>query len=280
MTEYLPTITSFFQSGRFGDFVRAGIMVAIGLVAAKFISARIGRFIEKKSSPQQALMARRISYYLLIVLVAMSAMRELHFDLSVLLGAAGILTVAVGFASQTSVSNIISGLFLIVDKPFVIGDVVKIGDTVGVVHSVELLSTKIRTFQNGLVRIPNEILFKSEVLNSTAFPIRRLDITIRVAYKENIDRVRELLFDVARKNPLCFDDPAPLFIYDGYGDSSLNLKFCVWTVNQNFLNLTNSMRQEIKEAFDRNGIEIPFPHLSLYTGSVTEPMPVAIVSKA
>lgn len=280
MTEYLPTITSFFQSGRFGDIIRAVIMLAIGLVAAKFISTRIGKFIEKKSSPQQALMARRISFYLLIVLVAMSAMRELHFDLSVLLGAAGILTVAVGFASQTSVSNIISGLFLIVDKPFVIGDVVKIGDTVGVVHSIELLSTKIRTFQNGLVRIPNEILFKSEVLNSTAFPIRRLDITVGVAYKENIDRVRELLFDVARKNPLCLEDPAPLFIYDGYGDSSLNLKFCVWTVNQNFLNLTNSMRQEIKEAFDRNGIEIPFPHLSIYTGSVTEPMPVAIVSKA
>ena len=207
-------------------------------------------------------------------------MRELRFDLSVFLGAAGILTVAVGFASQTSVSNMISGLFLLVDKPFVIGDVVKIGDTVGVVYSIELLSTKIRTFQNGLVRIPNEVLFKSEVLNSTAFPIRRLDITVGVAYKENIDRVREILFDAARRNPLCLEDPAPLFIFDGYGDSSINLKFCVWTVSQNFLNLTNSMRQEIKEAFDRNGIEIPFPHRSIYTGSVTEPMPVAIITKS
>ncbi len=280
MSEYLPALNSFFQSGRLGDFIRAGIMIVIGYAAAKFISSRIGGFLEKKSSLQQALMARRISFYILIVLVAMSAMRELRFDLSVFLGAAGILTVAVGFASQTSVSNMISGLFLLVDKPFVIGDVVKIGDTVGVVHSIELLSTKIRTFQNGLVRIPNEVLFKSEVLNNTAFPIRRLDITVGVAYKENIDRVREILFEVAHSNPLCLEDPAPLFIFDGYGDSSINLKFCVWTVSQNFLDLMNSMRQEIKEAFDLNGIEIPFPHRSIYTGSVTEPMPVTIVTKS
>ena len=76
---------------------------------------------------------------------------------------------------------------------------------------------------------------------------------------------------------LLFDEPPPLFIYKGYGDSALELQFSVWAKRENFLLLRNTMQAEIKKVFDENDIEIPFPHRTLYTGSVTEPFPVRMV---
>jgi len=101
---------------------------------------------------------------------------------------------------------------------------------------------------------------------------------VGVAYKEDTERVRKILFDVADRNPICLDEPAPLFIYKGYGDSALELQFSVWAKRENFLVLRNTMQEEIKRAFDEHGIEIPFPHRTLYTGSVTEPFPVRMVN--
>jgi len=131
------------------------------------------------------------------------------FQLSVLLGAAGILSVAIGFASQTSASNLISGLFLIGEGPFAIGDFIRVGTTEGEVLSIDLLSVKLRTPDNLFVRIPNEQLIKSEVVNLTRFAIRRLNLAVGVAYKEDIPRVRHILMQVATDNPLCLNEPAP-----------------------------------------------------------------------
>ena len=217
---------------------------------------------------------RRASLYGITGLFAASALMELGFDLSVLLGAAGILTVAIGFASQTSASNVISGLFLLGERPFAVGDIIRVNGTVGEVLSVDLLSVKLRTFDNLFVRIPNETMIKSEVTNLRRFPIRRVDLQIGVAYKEDLRRVREVLMEVAARNPLCLEEPAPLIIFQGYGDSSINHQFSVWAKTEHFLDLRNSIPVEIKEAFDAHNIEIPFPHRTLYTGSETEPFPV------
>jgi small-conductance mechanosensitive channel len=171
-------------------------------------------------------------------------------------------------------------LFLIVERPFVVGDLLNIDGTVGEVVSIDLLSVKIRTFDNLMLRVPNETLIKSSFLNLTRFPIRRFDVQLSVAYKEDTEKVRRILVDVADRNPICLDEPRPLFIYRGYGDSGLELQFSVWAKRQNFLLLRNSIQEEIKKAFDENGIEIPFPHRSLYTGSVTEPFPIRVVEGA
>ena len=122
-----------------------------------------------------------------------SALRELGFDLSVVLGAAGILSVAIGFASQTSTSNLISGLFLMLERPFSIGDVIKVDSTTGEVISIDLLSVKIRTFDNLFVRSPNESMIKTQVTTLTKFPIRRADLQVGIAFKEDIERVKEIL---------------------------------------------------------------------------------------
>ena len=146
----------------------------------------------------------------------------------------------------------------------------------GFVNEVELLSVKLRTFQNALVRIPNEDLIKNQVKNFTFYPIRRIDIEVGVAYKEDIAKVRDILKEVADRNPLCLEEPTPLFVYKGYGNSSIDLLLGVWVKKENFLLLANSIKEEIKVAFDKNGIEIPFPHISVYTGSVTDPFPVTV----
>ena len=121
-------------------------------------------------------------------------------------------------------------------------------------------------------------MIKTEVTTLTKFPIRRADLKIGVAYKEDIERVKTLLLDIASKNPLCLEEPAPLFIFSGFGNSSIDIQFSVWAQRENFLKLKNSMYENIKTAFDREGIEIPFPHVSLYTGSATQPIPITVVS--
>jgi small-conductance mechanosensitive channel len=189
-----------------------------------------------------------------------------------------VLSVAVGFASQTSASNIISGLFLIAEQPFKVGDVIQIGGTTGEVLAIDLLSVKLRTFDNLFVRIPNESLIKTEVRTLTRFPIRRVDITVGVAYKEDLSKVRKVLLEVTERNPLSLEEPKPVFIFRGFGDSSLDIQFSVWVQRENYLELKNRIQEEIKTAFDAEGIEIPFPHRSLYAGSVTEPLPIRLVS--
>ena len=181
-------------------------------------------------------------------------------------------------SAQTSVSNIIAGLFLIAEQPFIVDDVIQVGDVTGRVLTVDTMSVKLRTFDNRFVRIPNETLVKSTVINITRFPIRRLDVRIGVAYKEDPERVREVLLDVADKNPIALMEPEPLVIFDAFADSSLNLLFAVWTTRENWLELKNSIQEEVKMRFDEEGIEIPFPHRSLYVGSESEAFPIRIVS--
>jgi small-conductance mechanosensitive channel len=270
-------LRSLMGSGQILAAVHAAVILVVGWILTRFLSRNTDRLVTRYAGAQQGLLARRVTYYGLLALVLVSVLRELGFELSVLLGAAGVLSVAIGFASQTSASNLISGLFLMAEKAFVVGDIVQVGSTTGEVLSVDLLSVKLRTFDNLYVRIPNETLVKAEIINLTRFPIRRLDVQVGVAYKEEISRVREVLLRVAEKNPLCLEEPKPLFIFLGFGDSALNMQFSVWALRQNFLDLRNTIHEEIKGAFDAAGIEIPFPHRTLYTGSITDPFPVRIV---
>lgn len=274
----IETMTGFLQSEQFANFFKAGLLVLLGFLAARVASGALYKLMLKHFSPHHCTLFRRLVYWLVLALFLASALRELGFSLGVLLGAAGVLSVAIGFASQTSASNLISGLFLVGEKPFELGDIIQVGTTTGEVLSIDLLSVKLRTYDNLFVRIPNESLIKTEMINLTRFPIRRFDLLIGVAYKEDIARVREVLAQVANDNPLCLDEPEPMFLFTGFGESSLNIQFSVWGKRENFRDLRNSLQEEVKLAFDAAGIEIPFPHRTLYAGSETEPFPVRVVS--
>ena len=192
MNAFWADIINFLSSEKMWGFTRAIIIVIVGAAIARLVSSTLTKFVGKKMDSHRAMMLRRGSYYLVLVLFLISALHELGFNLSVLLGAAGILSVAIGFASQTSASNLISGLFLVAERPFSVGDNIRIGTTTGEVLSIDLLSVKLRTFDNLFVRIPNETLIKSEVTTLTRFPIRRIDIMVGVAYKEDLKKVRSV----------------------------------------------------------------------------------------
>lgn len=254
----------------------AAIILFGGLILARLAAAIVKRMSGRHMHQQGAMVTRRLVYYALVFLTFAITLHQLGFNLGVLLGAAGVLTVALGFASQTSASNLISGLFLLAERPFVVGDLITVDGQTGFVLSVDLLSVKLRTFDNLMVRVPNESIIKAQVVNLTRFPIRRIDLQIGVAYKEDLEKVRDILMDVADRNPLCLDEPAPVFIFTGFADSALTMQFSIWAVRANFLELRNSMYLEIKNAFDEAGIEIPFPHLTIYTGAETAPFPLTL----
>ena len=258
------TVLQVLQHEQLSHVIKASILLLSGFLVASMASRAVNRFFSKNFSQHHIVLFKRLVYWLILALFVASALKELGFSLSVLLGAAGVLSVALGFASQTSASNLISGLFLIGEKPFQLGDTIKVGTTTGEVLSIDLLSVKLRTFDNLFVRIPNETLIKSEVTNLTRFPIRRFDLLLGVAYKEQIATVRQVLMDVADKNPLCLDEPAPMFLFLGFGDSALNIQFSVWSKRENFRDLRNSLQEEVKLAFDRAGIDIPFPQRTVH----------------
>jgi len=257
--------------------IRAALLLFVALPLLRILANIVRRVLSKRFSEQAGMLGHISLFYVGTTIILLMVLRELGFKLTTLLGAAGIAGVAVGFASQTSLSNIISGIFLIWEKPFQIGDVLQVGSTTGAVQAIDLLSTKLRTFDNKYVRIPNETLIKSEVTNITRFPIRRLDIQLGVAYKEDIARIVEVLKEVADRNPNCLDEPEPIILFRGFGDSALEFLFGVWFAKEDFIELRNSIYREIKERFDQEGIEIPFPHRTLYTGSATDPFPVTIL---
>ena len=267
------------DSGQLAAVTKAAILVGVGLLVARLVGRLVGRVAKDRLEPQQTLLLRRVLSYGLTALFVVAALHQLGFNLGVLLGAAGVLSVALGFASQTSASNLVSGLFLIAEKPFAIGDVIQIGGTTGEVLAIDLLSVKLRTFDNKFVRIPNESVIKSEVATLTKFPIRRVDLQIGVAYREDLERVREVLLEVADRNLLCLDEPRPVFILQGFGDSSINLQFSVWATRENFLDLKNAIQIDIKAAFDEAGIEIPFPQRVLHAGGDAGSLPVELVEE-
>lgn len=268
--------TSLLNGQNLTIFLRFVVILLIGIPVVYILSRWVHSLAKKKFSPQEAMIFQKLVFYTGMTIIVMMALMELNFKVSVLFGAAGIAGIAIGFASQTSVSNIISGLFLIAEKPFQVNDVISVGTITGVVLSIDTLSVKMRTFDNKYIRIPNETLIKSEVINITKFPIRRVDIEVGVAYKEDMARVRKILLDIAINNPLCLNEPEPQVIFRGFGNSSIDFLFAVWAVREDWIKLKNSIAEEIKSRFDAEGIEIPFPHISLYSGSKTEPIPVEI----
>ena len=272
----LDQFKEFFTPERLRTVLRIGVTLVVGLLCFRIIAFIVARITKRHLTPQASMIIRKVIFYTGIVIVILVVLRQAGVSLAGLLGAAGVVGIALGFAAQKSISNLISGIFLVSEKPFAIEDVIKIGDTVGIVTSIDLLSIKIRTFDNLYIRIPSEEILNSKLTTITRYPIRRLDFDIGVAYKEDLKKVREVLFELAENNPNCLDEPPPLFLVTDFADSAVKILFGVWFEKSDYLTVKNEMMIAIKEEFDARGIELPFPHLTVYTGSVTAPYPVEV----
>ena len=269
-----------FSSNAVSEIIRIGLPAVGSLVGIRIISVILYRALRKKVKDQVRMLLVKFINYSAIVVVILVVMDHLGVSLSAILGAAGVIGIAVGIASQQSLGSIISGLFLVSENTFEVGDIIRVDGHLGIVISIDLLSIKLRTFDNLFIRVPNDAIISSALTNITKYPIRRLDYNLNVAYKEDLEKVREVLMELAKENPHCLDEPAPLVLFKEFNEYSIDILFGVWFEKSDYLILKNSLFMEIKKRFDREGIEIPFPHRTIYTGSVTEPFPVQIQNSA
>lgn len=267
---------AFFQSLQVASILRALAVLVGGYVVAKLTSRYLLRMLATKISKHQQMLMERLTFYSIIIIFIITALQQVGFHFSVLLGAAGVLTLAVGFASRTSISNLISGMFLIFERPFRVGDIIKVSGDTGEVLSIDPLSIKLKTFDNQYVRIPNDLLIKTSMTNMTHFSTRRCDLIIGVAYKEDLSVVCEVLMKVAASLEISLKKPEPRLFILGFGDSAVNLQFSVWAKRKDYTTLKYQLHLAVKNAFDAENIEIPFPQISLNTGSGAEPYPIEV----
>lgn len=248
------------------QILRVLIIIVVGFLLIRILRFVIRKIFEKSLNPQSRMLLAKFINWTGFIVVSLIVLSELGIELTALLGAAGILGLALGVASQKSLGNIISGLFLVAEKSFEIGDLIRIGDKTGVVHSIETLAIMLKTFDNLLIRIPNETLISAEMTNITRFPIRRQDFNITISYKDDIKTAMDILKKASEENTLCLDEPKPLILVKDFGDSGIHLLLGVWFEKSNYAEVKNTMAIDIKRKFDEAGITIPFPHLTLYYG--------------
>jgi small-conductance mechanosensitive channel len=271
--------SKYFNANTLEKFIKVLIILAIGITVIYLTAFWVKKLLPVKWSRQRKMIINRIILYSGFIILFFVVIAEMNVKLAPIFGAAGVIGLVVGVASQTSIGNIVSGFFLVSEQSFEIGDIIKIGDKTGTVFSVDLLSVKIRTFDNLLIRVPNQTVISTELTNLTRFPVRRVDIQVSVAYKEDLNKVKKIIEEVAKNNPLCLDEPNPLIIFQNFGASGIDILVGAWAESSHYLDVKNSVFREIKEAFEKKNIEIPFPHISLYKGEATHPFPVEVQQK-
>lgn len=273
MNEIGKELGDWFSGPQLWTVIRALLTLVVGFFAGRLASAAIVRTMSRLQTPQQMALTRRITSWGVMAIAVVMAIRQLGFDITALLGAAGVLTVAIGFASQTTASNMISGLFLSSERGFEIGALIRVGTTTGEVISIDLLSVKLRTFDNLLVRIPNETLIKSEITMLTHFPIRRVDVPLTVSFQTDLEQIETVARRVAEEIPLCLEEPRPLFMVLGFLPDGVSLQFSVWTQRESFLDMRNALLRQLKEAFDAEGVRFALPQRDLHVREGALPVP-------
>lgn len=261
------SIKEIFNSEMLFNILTNVIGLTIFFVIYFIIKKIVKKIAVNKLNPHTASLLTKSVKYIFYILIIIYILGLFDIDLTALLGAAGIAGIAVGFAAQTSISNIISGFFLLTDHAVKIGDFVTIDGISGTVDSVDLISIKIKTPDNKMVRIPNETVVNTNLQNISFYPTRRLDVVVSVSYDTDLKYALDTLATVPEKCPLVLKDPEPVLFYTEFADSGINLTLGVWLNNSDLNAVRNQVFVAIKETFDEAKIEIPFPQVDIHTRS-------------
>lgn len=194
---------------------------------------------------------------------------QIGVNVGAALAGIGVVGIAVGFAAQDTLSNIIAGFLIFLDKPFMVGDWLHVADQVGEVAEITMRTTRIRTKNNTWVVIPNKKIIDEVLVNHSKHGETRLDVPIGIAYKEHIPQAREVLLQAVQSIEGIVTKPEPQVVVTGLGASSVDLEVRVWiSVASNEPPLYTKVLEVSKLALDEAGIEIPFPHLQLFFDDV------------
>lgn len=260
LVEYFKTLVS---SGKLLSFAGFVLLFFGLLLFFRVLEALVKKISADHLSEQAQHITGKIIHYIGMLVIVMTIFNRFGIDFSALIGAAGIAGVAIGFAAQTSISNIISGFFVMSERSFKIGDVIQVDSVIGTVVSIDLLAVRLKTAENQLVRIPNETIIKTNLKNITHYPLRRFTLAVSVAYDSDLEKVQGVLLDIAEKNVFAVKDPAPIIIFDSLSASSIDILFGVWAPTKSFLLLKNSIFIEVINRFKEESITIPFPQIDI-----------------
>lgn len=222
------------------------LVLLVGYPIIYFIAKWIREYLSNRYTPQRGMIFGKVVQYGGTVLLIFTILKEVGFDLTPLLGAAGILGIAIGFASQTSVSNVICGIFLIIEESFLVDDTVQVDNIIGQVLSIDILSVKLRTFDNQYVRIPNEIMLKSRVINLTRFPIRRMELKFTLPLQKDMTQLNKQLTEIAYKDYRTLRQPEPFLDILNLTPTNIEIGFYVWCVREDYLELRKKVLDDFK----------------------------------
>lgn len=212
---------------------------------------------------------RNVTAVLIGAIAVIAVLNQFEIDVLGAVAALGIVGIAVGFAAQETLSNFISGITLLVERPFRIGDWVEVSGKVGRVAQITLRTTRVVDRNNVLISIPNASIASSDIVNLTAGGPLRVRVDVGIAYKESARQARDVILPVMKGHDKVLGGPGldPSVLMDALGDSSVDLRLLYWIAPHDIATqprISAEILEGCKEALDEAGIEIPFPHLQLF----------------
>lgn len=254
------------------------LFAAVVIVIAAYLISRAVRSVLRKALSrarfQQVLvdlLVDKVLHYAIIILGMLMALSQLGVNVTAALAGMGVAGIAIGFAAQDAVANVIAGILIFWDKPFQVGDWIETEGEYGKVQTITLRTTRIRTPQNTYVVVPNKRIIDELLENFSKHGEVRVDASIGIAYKEDVSAARSALLDAAKAVDGVLEEPAPDVVVDELGGSSVNLKVRVWIKSADQYKKTFfALTERAKSALDEADIEIPFPHMQLIVDTIEE----------
>lgn len=241
------------------------VILIVGILISKLIAKIVGKAVSKSNvngSAKSFLVSLiKIILYIAVIIMALSVLNVPMSSIITILGAAGL---AISLALQSCLSNLSGGFIILFTKPFTAGDIIELDETVGTVRDIGIFYTKIVTFDNKTVFIPNGKVTDAKIVNYTETPTRRIDLKFDISYSADFGRAREVILEIISNEKLILKAPEPIVRMSAHNSSSISIDVLVWVNNADYLTERYNMTEAVKAAFDENGIEIPFPQLDIH----------------
>ncbi|KAF1724875.1 mechanosensitive ion channel protein MscS [Pseudoxanthomonas japonensis] len=243
----------------------AVLIFLVGMWLAKRLSAGLERVLGRTHADATlGGFLRRASYAAMMVLVIITALTSLGVNPTSMLAVLGAAGLAVGLALKDSLSNIASGVMLIVLRPFREGDFVQAASLEGIIEEVRIFQTRMRTVDNRLIVLPNSLITTAPIINFTAKPQRRIDILVGVGYDDDLKQAKQVLLDIAHANPMVLKEPEPFVFVSQLGESSVDLTLYAWAKTKDFGQTRSDLTEAVRTEIIGNGLNIPYPQRDLH----------------
>ena len=243
------------------EIAGAFAVLVIGLLLAGMISRWVERALTKspRFEPTVANFLSNVVKYAMWALVLVTVLSQFGVETTSILAALGGMALAVGLALQGTLSNVASGVMILVQKPFKVGEGITTGSVTGTVQQIGLFTTELKQFDGLFVMVPNSELWNQAIVNFNRHPIRRFELLVGIGYSDSMEQARNELLALAAADERVLDDPAPQAFVSSLDDSSVGIGLRVWCVTGDYLILTWDLTEAAKARFDAVGISIPFP---------------------